>query len=156
MSEIRFEGCWEQDSDIIVRREGDRLVVELRCEQRDGVMSQRVVLDPMQMACDIENGTGVLAVDSEGRATREDKGTMTSEDASSGPAPGSIYYRHRRDGDGRETCEPCVAPERPAVPYDDQTRALDWALRKLSVYSHEALTTLDAMLDDAKRKAGAP
>lgn len=51
---IKFRGVWEQDTDVIVRREGNRLRIELSCDQLGGV-THYIYLDPMQIARDIEN-----------------------------------------------------------------------------------------------------
>lgn len=59
LTEIRFEDVWEQDYDVVLRKEDDRLVVELSCDQDGEYM--RCVVQPVQLALHMENKTGVFA-----------------------------------------------------------------------------------------------
>lgn len=52
---VRFDDCWEQTDSLVVRAEGDQLVIEI--VDAAGAVVARARKEATLVACDLENGT---------------------------------------------------------------------------------------------------
>jgi hypothetical protein len=62
--EVRFEGCYEQSTDVVLRAKGDKLLVQC-IESQTGEVTQSAEIEPVQIALALECGDGTITLTDE-------------------------------------------------------------------------------------------